>query len=288
MDTQGMRALALFCAFGVVAGAGRAETVALTPLRDATIYAGTTQPSQAGEIANGMGQYLFAGNTNIGFARRALVAFDVAGSVPPGATIDSVSLTMRLSRTRAGGETISLHRVTTDWNEGPTDPGGQEGTGDFPEEGDVTWLHTFYNTEFWTNPGGDFVAAASGSATVAGLGSYTWMSPGMVADVQAWLDDPASNFGWMVIGDEGSLQTAKRFDSRHAGEATRPMLVIENTAGSVCGADLDGDGVVGVSDLGALLGSWGAGPGPADLDGDGDVGPADLGALLGSWGPCPE
>ena len=51
--------------------------------------------------------------------------------------------------------------------------------------------------------------------------------------------------------------------------------------------DLDGDGVVGVSDLLILLGSWGACEGcPADLDGDGDVDAADLANLLGSWGPC--
>lgn len=52
--------------------------------------------------------------------------------------------------------------------------------------------------------------------------------------------------------------------------------------------DLNGDGVVGPADLGALLGSWGpCGPvnGCAnDLNGDGAVGPADLGILLGNWG----
>jgi glucose/arabinose dehydrogenase len=52
-----------------------------------------------------------------------------------------------------------------------------------------------------------------------------------------------------------------------------------------CPADLDGDGVVGASDLATLLGSWG-GVGPADLDGSGSVGAGDLAALLGSWGAC--
>ncbi|TVQ33768.1 MAG: hypothetical protein EA376_01350 [Phycisphaeraceae bacterium] len=57
-----------------------------------------------------------------------------------------------------------------------------------------------------------------------------------------------------------------------------------------CPADLDGDGLVGSSDLAVLLGCWGpiAGAcGPADLTGSGDIGSADLADLLGQWGPCP-
>jgi len=54
-------------------------------------------------------------------------------------------------------------------------------------------------------------------------------------------------------------------------------------------ADLDGDGAVNGSDLGILLGFWGASSGPpeppiaADLDGSGLVDGGDLGALLGAW-----
>jgi photosystem II stability/assembly factor-like uncharacterized protein len=52
--------------------------------------------------------------------------------------------------------------------------------------------------------------------------------------------------------------------------------------------DLDGDGVVGVSDLLVLLGAWGDCPPPpaacpADFDGDGAVGVADLLQLLANW-----
>ena len=47
----------------------------------------------------------------------------------------------------------------------------------------------------------------------------------MVADVQAWLDNPASNFGWLVLGDETAIATAKRFDTRES--ASPPMLTIE-------------------------------------------------------------
>ena len=52
--------------------------------------------------------------------------------------------------------------------------------------------------------------------------------------------------------------------------------------------DLDGDGLVGPTDLAVLLGSWGDCPKAhacdADLDGDGVVGPTDLAIMLGNWG----
>ncbi len=60
------------------------------------------------------------------------------------------------------------------------------------------------------------------------------------------------------------------------------------TPGPPCPADLDDDGLVGITDLIALLSAWGSDPGgPPDLDGDGVVGITDLIALLAAWGPCP-
>ena len=50
----------------------------------------------------------------------------------------------------------------------------------------------------------------------------------MVADVQAWVNNAASNFGWLVLGDESEAATAKRFDTRES--ASPPILTIEYTA----------------------------------------------------------
>lgn len=49
-------------------------------------------------------------------------------------------------------------------------------------------------------------------------------------------------------------------------------------------ADLDGDGVVGVSDLLVVLAAWGTDAG--DVNGDGTTDVADLLAVLSSWGNC--
>ena len=48
--------------------------------------------------------------------------------------------------------------------------------------------------------------------------------------------------------------------------------------------DLDGDGVVGVSDLILLLSAWGMTDSPFDLDGNGSVGNGDLIFLISAWG----
>lgn len=56
---------------------------------------------------------------------------------------------------------------------------------------------------------------------------------------------------------------------------------------SPCAADLDGDDIVALTDLLALLASWGPCDGcVADLDGNGDVDATDLLTLLAAWGGC--
>jgi protocatechuate 3,4-dioxygenase beta subunit len=203
--------------------------VVLEPSKDNTLY-----ESGTGNVSNGAGDFLFVGRTEqvSNSIRRGLAAFDVAGSVPAGSTITSVQLQLRVSRVRSSAsESVGLHRMLADWGEGTSNSGGQEGTGATATTNDATWLHRFFNTQLWTNAGGDFVATASGTRTVQGIGSYTWSSSsGMVADVQQWLDDPASNFGWLLRGDESETGTAKRFDSsENTTKANRPTLTIDFT-----------------------------------------------------------
>jgi hypothetical protein len=50
----------------------------------------------------------------------------------------------------------------------------------------------------------------------------------MVADVQVWLDRPAANYGWLLLGNEARPQTTKRFDTReNPNPAVRPALIVE-------------------------------------------------------------
>jgi hypothetical protein len=212
---------------GGVAPPAGGETVALDAARDNTLY-----ENPFGTTSNGAGSYLFAGMTDAGLIRRGLIGFDVAAAIPPHSIIESVTLRLHMSRTNTAGEVVSLHRVLADWGEGSSVGLGEEGNGGPAAAGDATWLHTYYDAAFWGSPGGDFDAAASGAAVVFGNGHYLWGStPEMVSDVQAWLDDPATNFGWLLVGNEFASTTAKRFDSRqHPDPLRRPVLEIQYRA----------------------------------------------------------
>ena len=176
---------------------------------------------------------------------------------------------------------IKLHRTLADWGEGTSVAFGGGGAPATP--GDATWTNRFYPDLDWATPGGEFVATASAAATVGGIGFYTWNStPALVADVQAWLDDPTANFGWTVIGNEQTPQQVRRFEAKESIAAWRPKLVVEFDPPSSNPADLNGDGVVNGADLAILLAAWG-GDGPADLNNDGVVNGADLAILLGAW-----
>jgi hypothetical protein len=208
----------------------------LVALAPATLHAGFAIPSVAdntlyqdgtGGLSNGAGQFMFSGVA--GSLRRALVRFDVAGSVPAGATITNASLTLSMSRTNPTNSIvpISMHRVTSAWGEGTSDAGDPGGSGAAATPGDATWLHTFYPGSLWTTPGGDFVSAPSATTNVQGVGTYQWSGPQLVADVQFMLDNPGSNFGWVLTSDESSMITnAKRFNTRE-NSVNAPSLAID-------------------------------------------------------------
>jgi hypothetical protein len=182
--------------------------------RDNTLY-----EEAAGALSNGAGSHFFVGRVappQMQLARRGLIHFDVAGVLPPdGTVLASVRLVLNMSRTTAFDEIVSLHSALADWGEGGSVAPGQEGGGAPSQAGDATWIHTFFDTTLWTSAGGDFVSGASAAVEIEDVGVYSWGStPEMVADVQGWIDDPSSNFGWMLIGNENSASTAKRFDSR--------------------------------------------------------------------------
>lgn len=220
--------LAVFILLALGADVARAVIVTIPAGRDNTLY-----ETSAGNVSNGAGPSFFAGRTNefSNSIRRGLLWFDVAGAVPSGSTILGAALRLSLSATGGGADPVSLHRATASWGEGTSNAGASGGTGAPATAGDATWLHRFFATTSWTSPGGDFVAAPSATILVAAPGDYTWGSnAALVAEVQAWLDVPAGNFGWLVRGDESAQPTSKRFESRQSPTpALRPLLTIEYT-----------------------------------------------------------
>jgi hypothetical protein len=264
-----MRTILRILAATIPATTAPAGTVTLTCIRDNTLY-----EDPAGSISNALGQHMFAGRVSSGGLRRALVRFDPASAIPAGSTITSVRLTLSMSRSIDGGSSVGLHRALADWGEGTSQATDQEGGGDLATPGDATWVHTFFNSRTWAAAGGDFSVTASAVRTVGGIGLYTWPSTAaLVADVQAWLDDPSTNFGWCIRGEEAFTRTAKRFDTReNADPALRPALVIDFTP-PPCPGDEDGDRTVTFADITFVLGLWGN-----------PYGFGDITIVLANWG----
>jgi hypothetical protein len=207
-----------------------AATLTLGASKDNTLYETLAQETP---LSDGLGPHLYAGRVGIAGGdriRRGLIAFDLS-TLPAGAVVTGVQLTLNLSRTSpTGPATIQLHRATRNWGQGPSNAGDPGGSGAVAQMLDATWFEPFFLTPGvpWTTPGGDFVATPSASLSVNALQAYTFGStPEMVADVQSWLQDPASNAGWAITGDETVSGTAKRFDTRDNGFAPfRPSLLI--------------------------------------------------------------
>jgi hypothetical protein len=205
------------------ASSASAAIINIVPSKDNTLY--QFDPKE-GDFSNGAGFHFFAGKTLMSELRRAVLAFDIAGSIPPGSIITSVSLTMNMSKTFGNtARIVELHKLLADWGEGTSHAPGEEGDGAPATPNDATWRHSFFDTIFWATQGGDFSATVSASQSVGPLGYYTWNSAQMLADVQSWVNNPASNFGWLVLGEESALGGAKRFDTRES--ASPPVLTIE-------------------------------------------------------------
>ncbi|MBM3991226.1 MAG: DNRLRE domain-containing protein [Planctomycetes bacterium] len=204
----------------------RADVVTLTSSKDATIYNDTV-----GNRTDSKGPTMYSGQAGTSTAwpmRRALVAFDTS-SIPVGSTVTAVQLKLYMSKTVVGAKSFSIHKLSRAWNEGPTS--GYSGNGNTAQVGDPTWLHTYFNNQFWTTPGGDFSPTASATVTIGSTYMfYTWGSTTqMVSDVQSWVANPSQNFGWIVRGPEGGLKSAKQFETRESLPAYWPQLVVTYT-----------------------------------------------------------
>ena len=221
-------ALILVALLGGAPSLAIADIININPIKDNTLY--EYDPAE-GDQSNALGNHFFAGETAMGELRRGVLAFDIAGNIPAGSTILSVTLSLTMSRTGLDtARTVELHKVLADWGEGTSVAPGEEGDGAPATPNDATWRHRFFDTIFWTTEGGDFSATVSASQSVGAVGMYMWSSPQMIGDVQSWLNNPATNFGWLVLGDESDTLTAKRFDTRES--ASPPVLTIQYTPGA--------------------------------------------------------
>ncbi|MFO0831894.1 MAG: DNRLRE domain-containing protein [Phycisphaerales bacterium] len=235
----------------ILAGAAaRADQTSAECVKDNTLY----QSAASNPLSNGSGPGMFCGKSGGGIIHRALMKFDVASVVPAGSTINSVTLRLQCTQSPNGTlRTCTLYKLLADWGEGTSYASGGGGGGDVAAPGDATWFNRFQATATspaipWTTPGGDFSPISSASTQVGAYGTPVSWGPSsqMVADVQSWLDNPSTNFGWVLRGVETSSQTARKFGTREEITAAyHPKLSIDYTPPATCNdIDFNNDGLL--------------------------------------------
>jgi len=210
------------------AGVAFAESITIRPGADTSLFAAFPD-NNLGATEN-----FVVGANGSGAPGRGLVRFVLAGQVPAGAVIQSVTLTVKVVSVPPGGGVSSVfdvRRVLRDWGEGI----GTGNTGTAANSGEATWNNRFHPTTGWSVPGGtvtnDFSGIVSASLLFADLGGYTFTStPELVADVQQWLLNPATNLGWVLISQSEDIAfTARRLGSRES-TGNEPTLTIQYAA----------------------------------------------------------
>lgn len=211
-------------------------TVVFEAAKDNTLF---SEEEGTGEAeSNGKGEWIFAGKTNnTGDTRRALLAFDVATALPADAIVTNTTLQLAfdMARPGSGNFDVDLHRLTSDWGEGESDAFGEEGGGALATLNDATWIYSFYDTELWGNPGGDFDSTSSATTRVNeiivnsedGFDHYQWSAPRLADDVQSWIDGVETNYGWILLTHDPTKGNARRFKSRESPSIdNRPKLFV--------------------------------------------------------------
>lgn len=208
---------------GIMSFCRSQTTVTIIADRDNSIY------SESNTLSNGSGQNLFTGTTQTGDKRRSLIHFNLS-TIPANSIINSVSFSIycnKVPQTLAPA-TIELHKLLKDWGEGTSDATGAEGTGAAATANDATWGFNLYNTSSWTTPGGDFTAVKSASAKGVDIGTITMTGANLVADVQSFINNSVTNFGWIVRdSSESTTSSARRYAARtNANAALRPQITV--------------------------------------------------------------
>lgn len=123
--------------------------------------------------------------------------------------------------------------MSAEWGESTSDAIGEEGAGAPAAIGDATWTHRIHSTAIWPTAGGSFSSESDANQGVSNTGLYSWRGPTLTATVKDWRDNPATNFGWAILGNEqAASRTTKRFDSRENSVAiNRPRLRVYYSTG---------------------------------------------------------
>lgn len=190
-------------------------------------------------------------------------------AIPAGSLVEGVTLTLNVSN--RSNDTYQVYEMKRNW-----------------VEGEATW-NVYESGNNWDTPG----ALGSDDRGSTVLGTFSPSNTGRcniilnsngVAVVQSWVDNPASNHGFIIAND--SANDGADFDSSEGVTAEdRPELTISYTPGVGCNnADFDEDGDVDGVDLADFVDYYAAGDLEADLNGDDSVDGADIEVFAEEFG----
>jgi hypothetical protein len=134
-----------------------------------------------------------------------------------------------------------------------------------------TWTLQNFDLRLWRLQGGSLVS-------ISGEGGVGVFGSGNVESVSA-----VDNAEHLYIRDLAAGDYVLELKRQAGTQSAQPVAVAWYMPPTSPSADLDGDGVVGATDLAILLTQWGT-SGSADLNGDGTVSAADMAELLAAWG----
>ncbi|MGZ4987875.1 MAG: DNRLRE domain-containing protein [Limisphaerales bacterium] len=219
-------ALVLFLATSLTATAGTLDQP-MVPVSDTCLIEIAPDNNMGGQT------YFNAGSNMQGTRNRGLLRFDLS-QIPPGSLITSATLTLwvvGVPTDGPAGSIFDLHRMLKPWGEGSELAIVGAGRGSPATTNEATWNDRFaYANAPWTAPGGkpdaDYLSGSTAEKFISDTTSYDFRFGTLAQDVQFWLDNPQSNFGWMLMArDETQISTARRFGSREDPDNT-PTLDI--------------------------------------------------------------
>ena len=219
----------------------KADVLTLQPVADTTLF------QVAPDNNLGAATFFNAGTAGNGNRNRGLILYDVTG-IPVGSVITEVAVSFEVVRqpaTDMESSLFSLRRVLQPWAEGSQVPENEASPGLGAPAGpnEATWNSRGIGGQSWSQPGGeagvDYSDTASALTSSAGQGEIVAFetSPDLIGDINSWLNQPAANYGWMLVTESEDLgKTARSFASRESGFG--PTLTIFYTPvpepGTIC------------------------------------------------------
>ena len=242
-----MRPLPTFaCVAATLAGCGGREAPEAIATRTSALSARTLAASadtfinsSSPDNNNGASPSIYTGMNGQSGMMRGLVRFTMPSELQGRVTVSQVTMTMvtrGLGLTDSNpptAATAAVRAIAVAWSEGTGFGDGQmtNTVGQPCGSTGATWNQpNCTGGTAWS--GGTPTSAASGSAAVPAAleadviwDSATAGNAGMIADVQAWIDAPAGNHGWLITSSTESAAGAQRFYAREVSDKG-PSLVI--------------------------------------------------------------